>query len=535
MKVNKIAYGIVVMIVCLLAFYEGKTQSARPNILFVIADDASWASFSAYGCEWINTPTFDRIAKQGILFNNAYTPNAKCAPSRACVLTGRNSWQLEEAGNHSAYFPAKFKTYAEALGENGYFVGSVAKGWLPGNAGKVDGKPRELAGKKYNAIKTTPPTTAISEVDYAANFEIFLKEKPKEKPFCFWFGSHEPHRSYEFGSGRKKGGLSPANIKQVPTFWPDVDSIRTDMLDYAYELEYFDSHLNKMLKKLEETGELNNTIIVVTSDNGMPFPRIKGNQYEYASHMPLAIMWPKGIKKTGRVVNDYVSFIDFAPTFLELAGLSATTVGMQPTTGKSLTDIFNSDKSGVVNPQRNYVLIGQERHDVGRPNDEGYPIRGIVKDGYMYLHNYTTDRWPMGNPETGYLNTDGSPTKTYILNTRRNKGEWYFWQLNFGKRFAEELYNVQKDPFCMNNLAADKNFTTVKNNLKNLMVQKLKEQKDPRMFGNGDVFDKYEYAGDVKNFYNRFMSGEKLNAGWVSKTDFDADLQDKKEEPKQQK
>ncbi|MEJ8819486.1 sulfatase family protein [Lacibacter sp. H407] len=533
---GKIILSCVFVFMVMLAFRQPENANPiRPNILFVIADDASWASFGAYGCEWIKTPAFDRVAKEGILFSNAYTPNAKCAPSRACVLTGRNSWQLEEAGNHSAYFPAKFKTYAEALGEQGYFTGSVAKGWLPGNAGKINGKPRELTGKKYNEIRTTAPTTGISDVDYAANFEVFLNEKPKDQPFCFWFGSHEPHRSYEFGSGRNKGGLQPGNIKSVPSFWPDVDTVRTDMLDYGYEVEHFDQHLQKMLNLLEEKGELDNTIIVVTSDNGMPFPRIKGNQYEYASHMPLAIMWPKGIKRPGRVVNDYVSFIDLAPTFLELAGISAAKAGMQPITGKSLTDILFSDKSGTVNPNRNYTLIGQERHDVGRPNDEGYPIRGIVKDGYMYLRNYKTDRWPMGNPETGYLNTDGSPTKTFILNTRRQHGNWYFWQLNFGKRYAEELYDIQNDPYCMSNLAADKKHAPLKEKLNSFMVQKLLEQKDPRMLGNGDVFDKYEYAGDVKNFYNRFMSGEKVNAGWVNKTDFDADLQDKKTEPNQQK
>src|SRR5690606_12425520 len=86
-----------------------------PNILFAIADDASWRSFSAYGNKWIKTPAFDEVAKKGILFQNAYTPNAKCAPSRSCILTGRNSWQLEEAANHSPHFPEKFKTYAEAL------------------------------------------------------------------------------------------------------------------------------------------------------------------------------------------------------------------------------------------------------------------------------------------------------------------------------------------------------------------------------------------------------------------------------------
>lgn len=526
---SKIIKYTAVVLITMLTFCESvKAQPSRPNILFAIADDATWASFSAYGCDWISTPAFDRVAKEGILFSNAYTPNAKCAPSRACILTGRNSWQLEEAANHSAFFPAKFKTYAEALGEQGYFVGSVAKGWLPGNAGKINGKDRELAGKKYNGIRTKPPTSAISDVDYAANFEVFLKERPKDQPFCFWFGSHEPHRSYEYGSGIAKGGKNLWSIKKVPTFWPDVDSVRMDMLDYAMEVEYFDAQLQKMLKSLEEKGELNNTIVVVTSDNGMPFPRVKGQQYEYSNHMPLAIMWPKGLKNPGRVVNDYVNFIDFAPTFLELAGLSPEKVGMQPVTGKSLTDILYSTKSGSVNPNRNYILIGQERHDVGRPNDEGYPIRGIVKDGYMYLRNLKTDRWPMGNPETGYLNVDASPTKTYILNTRRNKGDWYYWQLNFGKRQADELYDIEKDPFCMHNLADDKTFATVKEKLNAFMMQKLEEQQDPRILGNGDVFDQYPYAGIVRDFYNRYMGGENVKAGWVSVTDFDADLQENK-------
>jgi arylsulfatase A-like enzyme len=283
-----------------------------------------------------------------------------------------------------------------------------------------------------------------------------------------------------------------------------------------------------MLKKLQDIGELNNTIVVVTSDNGMPFPRIKGHEYEYSNHMPLAIMWPKGIKQPGRVVNDYVNFIDIAPTFLELAGLTTEKSGMQPVTGKSLTDILYATKSGTVNPARNHILIGQERHDVGRPNDEGYPIRGIVKDGYLYLHNYKIDRWPAGNPETGYLNTDGGPTKTYILNARRYNGHWEYWQMNFGKRKAEELYDLQKDPFCINNLAQDKSLTAVKQKLSAFMLQKLQEQKDPRVLGNGDIFDQYEYAGEAKNFYDRFLKGEKPVAGWVSKTDADLDLQETK-------
>ncbi|WP_297090389.1 sulfatase-like hydrolase/transferase [uncultured Draconibacterium sp.] len=517
---------IVGIIICLfvVSCEKVKEEDRRPNILFAIADDASWAHFGAYGCDWVKTPGFDQVAENGILFTRAYTPNAKCAPSRSCILTGRNSWQLEEACNHSPYFPAKFKTYAEALGENGYFVGSVGKGWSPGNPGEINGKKRELAGIKFDLLKTTPPTIGISDNDYAANFGAFLDARPKDQPFCFWYGCYEPHRLYEFRSGIEKGNKSTDDIDEVPVFWPDVDTVRADMLDYAFEIEYFDAHLQKMLQKLEDIGELNNTIVIVTADNGMPFPRIKGQEYEYSNHLPLAISWPKGIKNPGRVIDDFVNFIDFVPTYLELAGVTAEESGMQPVTGKSLTDLFYSEKEGQINPERDFVVIGKERHDVGRPNDEGYPIRGIIRGDYLYIRNFKPERWPAGNPETGYLNCDGSPTKSYILNTRRDKGLLEYWQLNFGKRVSEELYNVKDDPFCMKNLASDENLADMKQNLEQEMIERLKEQEDPRILGNGDIFENYEYSGVVRNYYNRFMSGEKVDAKWVNPSDYDSDL-----------
>lgn len=517
--------AVVVFFMGLSACQHAQEKKVRrPNILFAIADDASWKSFGAYGSKWVKTPAFDEVAKKGVLFNNAYTPNAKCAPSRSCILTGRESWQLEAAANHSPFWPQKFKTYAETLGDNGYYVGYTGKGWAPGNPGELNGKKRELAGPEFGKYTTAPPTTGISNDDYAKNFDDFIDHRPKNEPFCFWYGGHEPHRSYEFESGIKKGGLKTSDIDEVPPFWPDVDSVRTDMLDYAYEIEYFDSHLQKMLKKLADIGELDNTIVVVCADNGMPFPRIKGQVYEYSNHLPLAIMWPDGIKKPGRVVNDFVNFIDFAPTFLELAGLKPAQTGMQPMTGKSLTDILYSDKSGTVDSARNFELVGKERHDVGRPNDEGYPVRGILKDGFLYLHNFKTDRWPAGNPETGYLNCDGSPTKTYILNTRRVKGNWEYWKLNFGKRVNEELYNITIDPYCMKNLTDDKQYASRKAKMIKEMTDRLTKQGDPRILGNGDVFDNYKYSGAVQNYYNRYMGGEKVPADWVNKTDYDSDL-----------
>lgn len=411
----------------------------RPNILFAIADDWAYGYAGAYGSRFVKTPAFDRVAREGVLFTRAYTPNAKCAPSRAIILTGRNSWQLEQAANHIPFFPAKFKTWAEALRDNNWFTGLTAKGWAPGVADDMSGKARQLAGQPFNARKLQAPTTGIENNDYAANFEEFLNAAPKDRPWSFWYGALEPHRAYEYGSGAAKGGKQLGDIDRVPGFWPDNETVRNDMLDYALEIEHFDQHLERMLATLEKRGLLDNTIVIVTSDHGMPFPRGKGQAYDASNHVPLAVMWKAGIKAAGRAVNDYVSFADFAPTIIELAGLKRSQTGMQPIAGRSLTDILFATKAGQINAQRDHVLVGKERHDIGRPNDVGYPIRGIHKNSWLYVRNYETGRWPAGNPETGYLNTDGGATKTVILQARRDGTERRHWQLAFGKRPAEEL------------------------------------------------------------------------------------------------
>lgn len=500
----------------------GRDAGPRPNILFCIADDASYPHMGAYGCEWVDTPAFDRVARDGILFTRAYTPNAKCAPSRSCILTGRNSWQLEAAANHWPDFPAKFKTYPEVLAENGYHIGFTGKGWAPGHAGQIDGRNRQLCGSAYQQHKTKPPAGGMSGCDYAKNFDQFLAERPAGSPFCFWYGGFEPHRRYEYKSGITKGGKKLDDIDKVFDFWPDNETVRTDILDYAYEIDYFDTHLGRMLKKLEQLGELDNTLVIVTADNGMPFPRIKGQEYELSNHLPLAVMWADGIKNPGRVVDDFISFIDFAPTFLNTAGISESKSGMQKISGRALVTIFQSRTGGIVQPDRDHVLIGKERHDIGRPNDEGYPIRGIVKGDFLYIHNFETDRWPSGNPETGYLNCDGSPTKTECIEARKKPGMEKYWQMAFGRRPAQELYNIKKDPACINNMAGKKEYEPKMQQLKKQLFAELKEQGDPRMFGQGYIFDEYEYVDqNSKGFYERYMSGEKLNAGWVNKSDFE--------------
>ncbi|WP_439131912.1 sulfatase family protein [Polaribacter sp.] len=525
MKINQLSIKLFLSLIIIMSIQgactaQTKKKEKKPNILFCIADDATWKHMSAYGAKWVNTPSFDRVAKEGLLFINAYTPNAKCGPSRSIILTGRNSWQLEEAANHLAYFPTKFKTYPEALSEKGYNVGFTGKGWAPGTALNKDGTKRQLLVKPYNKIKRKAPTKGISKIDYVANFKTFMNQKKADEPFCFWYGGHEPHRKYEYGTGVSVGKKKLSQIDSVFSYWPQSDTVKNDMLDYAFELEYFDKQLGGILKILEEKGELENTIIVVTSDNGMPFPRVKGLSYEHSNHLPLAIMWKNGIENPGRIIEDYISFTDFAATFVDVAGYNAKDLGMESIQGKSLKPFFDSNKEDVITAEEDYVLLGQERHDVGRPNDVGYPVRGIVKDGYLFQINFKEDRWPAGNPETGYTNTDGSPTKTQILNLKRSGENETYWNLNFGKHPREELFQIEVDEDCINNLANDKNYQTIKEELKSILINELKKQKDPRMFGNGAVFDNYKPDRN-ENFYENYMSGKKVNSGWINDSDFE--------------
>ncbi|GIW96899.1 MAG: heparan N-sulfatase [Pirellulaceae bacterium] len=528
---------LIAVILCLgiggLVAAQEASGPSRPNILIAIADDWSYGHASAYGCAWVDTPNFDRVAREGLLFHRAFTPNAKCAPSRATILTGRYSWQLEEAGNHMALFPPKFGSFMERLAAAGYFAGYTGKGWGPGIANDDSGKPRAITGKAYQKRTAKPPTSGISNRDYAANFEDFLADVPEGQPWVFWFGTTEPHRGYEFQSG-VRAGKRLTDIDHVPDYWPDTEVVRHDMLDYAVEVEHYDHHLGRILAAIEDAGQLENTLIVCTSDHGMPFPRVKGQAYMHSNRVPLAIRWPAGIRGGGREILDFVDFADLAPTFLEVAGVTDPGPIMQPLAGRSLTRLFAADQGGHVDPTRDHVLVGKERHDVGRPHDWGYPIRGICTEQWLLLHNFEPDRWPAGNPETGYLNCDGSPTKSLILDLRRSAQDTRWWKLCFGKRPEFELYNLTVDPDCVNNVAYQPQYLPVREELEKQMVAELKSQGDPRMFGRGDVFDGYPYSSPAtRGFYERFMRGEEgLRAGWVNGSDFEPEpIEDSPEIP----
>ncbi|MBA7682744.1 Ulvan-active sulfatase [subsurface metagenome] len=363
---------------------------------------------------------------------------------------------------------------------------------------------------KKDLVETRDPR-AIGKGDeldeYARNFEDFLDKRPQGLPFCFWYGGRDPHRVFQKGIGLREGKkLSDA---EVPPFYPDSPEIRGDLLDYAVHIEWFDQHLGRMLKKLEEIGELDNTLIVVTSDNGMAFPRCKATCYEFGIHMPLAIRWG-GKVKPGRVVNDFVSFTDFAPTFLEAAGIAVP----RNMTGKSLLPILQSAppkgvlrSSGQVDPNRDHVVVGVERHfPGGRKGGWGYPIRAIRTEQFLYIQNLAPDRWPAADPDGpvwpdddptgGFGDCDGSPTKTYLCSHRQDQA--YYYDLAFGKNpavpgtpYGEQLYDVTKDPYQLHNLAGQGRYASIKADLAARLKKDLVETRDPRAIGKGDELDEY--------------------------------------------
>lgn len=491
------------------------TRSAgdRPNILFVLADDQSFPYASIYGTSGIHTPVFDSIARSGILFTNAFAAAPQCSPSRAAILTGKNIWQLEEAGTHSSYFPNKFPVFTSQLEQAGYFIGYTGKAWAPGNW-KDAGWRRNPVGPEFNTKKLQPPTKGISHIDYYENFVDFYNHKNEQAPFFFWFGSHEPHRVYEEGAGVRSGKNNRDAF--VPGFLPNDSIVRSDIEDYVLEIEWMDAQLRKMIEFLRQKGELDNTMIVVTADNGMPFPAAKANLLEYGSHVPLAISWPAAIKQTG-ICNDLVSLTDLAPTFLEAAKTSALP-GM---IGKSLNDILFTGGSSKT-AHRTYVLTGRERHSHARPDNLGYPSRAIRTDSFLLVLNYKPDRWPAGDPPPakeeapgqqkqaggdkdfkeigpGYSDIDDpSPTKMLMM---KQRDRWpALFEEGFAKRPAVQLFDIRKDPACTTNLANQREYESVANSLKKRLETLLAAEGDPRETGNGDVFESYPRFGQMRNW-----------------------------------
>ena len=405
------------------------------------------------------------------MFRNAHVAAPSCSPSRAAMLTGQWHWRLEQGANLHGFIPARFPVYPDLLEQAGYFVGLTGKGYGPGTN---TGRPRNAAGPDFK------------------NFGAFLAVRPENQPFCFWMGSHFPHRPYIAGDGEKHG-IDPAKVV-VPPYLPDNETVRRDICDYYFAVENFDQQAGEAIAALEKTGELDNTLIVMTGDNGWPFPRCKATCYETGTHQPLVVRWGKRVKGS-RTVDDFVSLADLAPTFLDAAGL----VPPQEMTARSFLKVLLSEESGLVDPARDHVLTGMERHVAngrvdGDAHEVGYPMRTIITTDFQYIRNFHSNRWPAGDPPqgavpafnalakntgAGYADVDAGLAKAWLMTHPDDPA----FGRAFAKRPGRELYDLRKDPFELHNLAGDPAFAATVRVLDARLMAELKATGDPRLAG----------------------------------------------------
>ena len=453
------------MIIVLLIFGCGTKKNIepnRPNILILMSDNHSWDHLGCYGDPVIKTPTIDQLSEKGIRFTNAYCSAPSCTPARASMLTGLDIWRLEEGANLWGTLPAKFNVYTDLLEEAGYLVGYEGKGWGPGDY-ESGGRSRNPAGDHYNS------------------FEEFYNEKEKGQPFCYWYSSRDPHRPYKVG-GWEKAGIDPDEII-VPPYLPDNDDVRKDIGDYYAEIQNFDRDVASYIQLVKEMGQLENTLVIVCSDNGWQMPRGLANLYDFGTRIPLIVSMPEKYKG-GRVIDDFVSLNDFAPTFLELAGLPIP----EDITARSFVDLLESEKEGILDKKRDFIVAARERHAFVRKGGTGYGARSIRTKDFLYIRNYESESWPAGEPPLfgdvdAHMLHYPCPTKMYLLKNKEKIGVKSLFELAFEKRPAEELYDLAKDPFQMSNVAGDKGYAEVRKMLSDKLTNYLRENGDPRELG----------------------------------------------------
>ncbi|MGH8547890.1 MAG: sulfatase family protein [Methylococcales bacterium] len=459
--------------------FPGNSQTVRagaPNILLIISDDQSWIHTSKAGYTLVSTPNFDRIATEGLYFENSFASAPSCTPSRSAILAGQDFWRLESAALLEGTYSKSMINFQDILRSAGYAVGYTGKGWEPGFI------PMGITptGEAYNEIER-PPTTTLEPVDLAANFAEFLRTKPAGKPFSFWIGPVEPHRPFDKTAPNRFTDVS--KLALIPPFLPPTDIVKIQLSRYLSEIEYFDSDLGNIIQVLKDHNVFENTIIVVTSDNGFEFSRGKPTIYEFGVRVPLAIYWSK-ITSPSRTIEDFVSLSDIAPTFLEAAGIDTP----KAMTGKSLLNILTSSTNGQVEPERDAAFVGFERHArYVREGNVTYSSRAIYTKHFAYIKNRFPDRWPAGDPpryaEAIPFLLQDPVTREFL--------EPYF-SLVAAKRPLEEFYDLQKDPYQLNNVAGNPDYADVLAVLRHRLKEKLEKTNDPVEMSGEDVFSQYE-------------------------------------------
>lgn len=501
-----------------------------PNILFFFADD--WGRYAGIysdpkqpsPSDIIRTPNMDRIGREGVVFTNAFVPVSSCGPCRASLATGRYFWNCGSGAflnglasdwkGHADPFPTMTK-FPDLLRANGYLAFKSVKTFTFTESKPSPANPRPPKAKyqRYglhvsDAKSEEDRLKRIAETLDHPRLEMRRVVKSAQaatQPFFFIYGTTNVHRPWKAGSGQKLWGIDPESLKgRIPEFLPDVADVRRDFTDYLGEVQAADAMLGVMLAELEAAGELDNTLIILSGDNGIPgIPRGKTNCYDLSARAPMLVRWPKGIP-AGRRVEDFVSVMDIGPTLLELAGVQVPA----EMDGRSFLPQLNSKSNGWIDPQRDSVVLGRELHfHSARDGNLPYPMRAIRTRDHLYIRNFKPDRWPGGAPynlddpaairdyerleDAPYREIDASLTKSWLLENRADPAASAAIDLTLGKRPDEELYAIQADPHSLHNLAHDPASGAIKAALSDRLLAIRERTNDPRLT---DAFDKPPYV-----------------------------------------
>jgi N-sulfoglucosamine sulfohydrolase len=522
---------------CLFALTSLAAAAEKPlNILFCFADD--WGRYASIYAEHekfpspnqvVKTPNIDRIAREGALFRRAYVNAPSCTPCRSALLSGRYFFNTGRAAilNGAVWDPA-IPSFPLTLKDQGYHIGKAFKVWSPGDPADApfggQAHAYQKAGGRFNnfseeVTKLVAEGTALDAAKNAmydevrGNFDSFLAARPKDAPFLFWHGPTNVHRKWVKGSGEALWGIKPDDLKgKLPKHLPDVPEFREDFASYLGEIQAFDAQVGVLVKRLEEAGELDHTVIVISGDHGAPgFPGGKCNLYDFGTNVTLAIRWPG--QPGGRLIHDFVNLMDLAPTFMEIGG-AAIPPGVN---GKSIVSVMKAGKSGLVEKERDYVITGRERHvSIAREGNLPYPQRALRKDGFLYIHNFKPERMPMGdtknltdrftpdqdslenNTYEAFPDMDSSPAKAWLIQHRHDSQYKWHFEYAFAKRPQEELYDLSKDPDATINVAKEAGYAEMKAKMAAELMEKLKAVGDPRVTMDPVPFEHEPFIADTK-------------------------------------
>jgi len=525
MKTTRLLIAAILMVRCAPALAAENTN--RLNILFCFADD--WGRYASCYAKLdagpslnqiVSTPNVDRVAREGVMFRHAFVPAPSCTPCRSSLLTGRYWWNTDRGAIlQGAVWNTNIPSFPLLLRAAGFHIGKSYKVWSPGTPADAPfGGQRfayEKAGRMPNNFSEEASRMMANGLSLAeargnildqvrGNFDAFLADRKAGQPWLYFFGPTTTHRTWIKGSGKKLWGIEPESLQgKLSKFLPDVPEVRQDVADYLGECQAYDSYVGVLLKRLEEAGELERTLVVVSGDHGMPgVPGGKCNLYDFGTAVALVARWPGA--KGGRVVDDFVNLMDLAPTFMEMGAAKIP----DEVSGRSIVEQLKSAESGQIDPTRTFVVTGRERH-VGsaREGNLPYPMRAIRTKDYIYVRNFAPDRWPMGAPyavtETSeptsrelenntriaFPDFDASPTKAWLVSHRMQREFKNYYDRAFAKRPGEELYDLRSDPQQMRNVAGEASFLVEKGDMSRRLMKVLTQTADPRVTGDGLKFD----------------------------------------------